>query len=77
MFINPNLSSQLAREHQRDLLAEAERHHLVGQLRTASGASLPAATTKFRARDLVMVVGARLRRAARVLIPAPSSRLTS
>ena len=33
MFTHPYVASQLAREHQRDMLAEASQQHLARQLR--------------------------------------------
>jgi hypothetical protein len=61
MFVNPNLSGQLARDCHRELLTQAEQRRLSRQLR---------ATPDHRARGVVMAIAARLRRAARVLTPA-------
>jgi hypothetical protein len=37
MFINPEISRQLANEHRRDLLAEAQQQSFARQFRTGSG----------------------------------------
>ena len=37
MFINPQISKQLADEHRRDLIADAQQQTLPRQLRTGSG----------------------------------------
>jgi hypothetical protein len=37
MFINPEISKQLATEHRRDLLADAQQQSFARQLRTESG----------------------------------------
>jgi hypothetical protein len=37
MFINPEISKQLAAEHRRDLLADAQHQSFVNQARTGSG----------------------------------------
>jgi hypothetical protein len=37
MFINPEISKQLANEHRRDLLADAAQQSLARQIRTESG----------------------------------------
>ena len=37
MFINPQISRQLATEHRRDLIADAQQQTLPRQLRTGSG----------------------------------------
>ena len=37
MFINPEISKQLAAEHRRDLLADAQQQSFANQVRTASG----------------------------------------
>ena len=37
MFINPEISRQLATEHRRDLTADAQQQTLARQARTASG----------------------------------------
>ena len=37
MFINPQISKQVADEHHRDLIADAQQQTLARQARTASG----------------------------------------
>jgi hypothetical protein len=37
MFLNPQISRQLADEHRRDLIADAQQQTLARQARTASG----------------------------------------
>jgi len=37
MFINPQISRQLANEHRRDLIADAQHQALARQARTGSG----------------------------------------
>ena len=37
MFINPEISKQLAAEHRRDLLADAQQQSFARQFRAASG----------------------------------------
>jgi hypothetical protein len=39
MFIHPYMSSQLARERQRDMLAQADQHRLARELREHARAS--------------------------------------
>jgi hypothetical protein len=39
MFINPEISRQLANEHRRDLLADAQQQSFARQLRTEPGAA--------------------------------------
>jgi hypothetical protein len=63
MFINPNLSGQLARDRQRDMLAAAGQQCLTSQLRAASRESRQVAAPRHRA-------GAWVRNAAACLRPA-------
>ena len=39
MFINPEISSQLANEHRRDLLADAQEQSFARQVRAGAGAA--------------------------------------
>jgi hypothetical protein len=41
MFINPEISRQLANEHRRDLLADAAKQSLARQIRTESRTTQP------------------------------------
>ena len=40
MFINPEISRQLAAEHRRDLLADAQEHNFARQFRTVPGIAM-------------------------------------
>jgi hypothetical protein len=71
MFINPDLSGQLARDRQRELLARAEQQRLARQLHAASKTSFPAAASGHRVCGWVGRAAAMLRRPAR--IPARSA----
>ena len=64
MFVNPNISGQLARDRQQDLLASAGQQRLVRQLRTARVRSTRIAAPGRRVRAWVMSAAARLRPAA-------------
>jgi hypothetical protein len=50
MFMQPYTGGQLARERQRDMLAQADRQRLVRQLRQHAKATRPAARTEPRLR---------------------------
>jgi hypothetical protein len=41
MFINPEISKQLADEHRRDLIADAQQQSFARQFRTESGTAQP------------------------------------
>jgi hypothetical protein len=58
MFTHPHLSSQIASDRHRDMLANAEQHRLARQLRAQARASRPARRAQ-RLRRLLRIATAR------------------
>jgi hypothetical protein len=50
MFTHPHISSQIASDRHRDMIANAERHRLAAQLRAQASASRPASRAAQRLR---------------------------
>ena len=61
MFTHPYLASQLARERQRDMLAQADQQRLARQLRDLARTSPQAGRTERRTRYRALRAAARLR----------------
>ncbi|MGP8000975.1 MAG: hypothetical protein ACLPKI_27180 [Streptosporangiaceae bacterium] len=59
MFIHPHLSSQLASNRHREMLASAEQHRLARQLRAQTKTSSPARRTAQRLRRSLRITTAR------------------
>ena len=64
MFVNPYISSQLAKDRQQDILASAEQQRPIRQLRTTGVKSPRVATPGNRVRAWAIGAVARLRPAA-------------
>ena len=69
MFINPNLSGQLARDRRQEALARAERLRPARRSHRADESSRPVAAPERRVRRWVLDATARLRRAGQHAVP--------